>query len=312
MTMSRNQGKRIQFYLMPLASWLQTLLPRRLALGIARFLIGLAFPFLKRQRRVIAHNFRYILGRELQPGEGDAIARRVLRNQAICTTDLLRAPQLCRRRKLDRVVPFPDYRPELDKALAGGKPAILVTCHLGNWDLAGVLIAYDNYPIVAVFERITRGMSDVFNRFRGTSGMELIGMDDRKAMNRAIESGRLFGLVGDRDLKGSGVELPWFSGRRTFPRGAAAFSLRYKVPVVIGYMILEPGDPQCRYRVVVEPPVEFLPSGDFPADVDALTAAVVRRLERVVAKYPEQWFVYQPRWVGGDEESATTKSPDSN
>jgi KDO2-lipid IV(A) lauroyltransferase len=309
--MGRNQGKRIEFYLMPLASWLQNFIPRRLALGIGRLLIRLMFPFLKRQRRVIAVNFRYILGRELQPGEGDAIAGRVLRNQAMCTTDLLRAPQLCRRRKLDRVVPFPDHRPELDKALAGGRSVILVTGHLGNWDLAGVLIAHDNYPIVAVYERITRGMSDIFNRFRGTSGMELIGMDDREAMNRAIESGKLFVLVGDRDLKGNGIELPWFSGRRTFPRGAAAFSLRYNVPILIGYMIMVPDDPQHRYRAVAEPPVEFLPSGDFPADVDALTAAMVRRLERVVAQYPEQWFVYQPRWIGGNEENATTKSPDS-
>jgi KDO2-lipid IV(A) lauroyltransferase len=295
--MSRGGLKRIQFYLMPLGELLQSFIPRWLALRIAWFGMWLAFPFLKGQRRVIAENFRHILGRELKPGEGDAIARRVQRNYATCMADLLRSPQLCRRRSLDRLVPFRENIEELDRRLAGGKSLILVTGHCGNWDLAGIYLAYLGYPIVAVFERITRGMSDVFNRFRGTSGMELIGLDERRRMTRAIESGKLFVLVGDRDLRGNGQELPWFSGRRTFPRGAAAFSLRYNVPIVIGCMVLEPGDPRQRYRARVEPVVEFRPSGDLDSDVEALTALVTKELEQVVARYPEQWFVFQPHWA---------------
>jgi KDO2-lipid IV(A) lauroyltransferase len=281
---------------MPLGELLQAFIPRWLALRIAWLLARVAFPFLKTPRSAIADNFRHILGRELKPGEGDAIARRVLKNHATCTADLLRSPQLCRRRTLDWLVPGRHNFEQLDKLLAGGKPLILVTAHCGNWDLAGVLLAYLHYPIVAAFERITRGMSEVFNRFRGASGMGLIGLGDRKQMNEAMETGKLFVLVGDRDLKGNGKELPWFSGTRAFPRGAAAFSLRYRVPIVVGYMVLQPGDPHYRYEALVEPPLEFPPSGDFNADVEALTTLVVQRLERVVARYPEQWFVYQPRW----------------
>jgi len=307
--MSRSSRKRIQFYLMPLGSMLQTLLPRWLALRIAWLLLALAFPFLKEQRRVLADNARRILGRELKPGEGDAYARRVLRNYATCVADLLRAPQMTRRRTLDRVVAHGSHREPLDRVLAGGKPAILVTGHIGNWDLAGVYLAYRNYPIVAVFERISQGMSEVFNRFRGTSGMELVAMGDRDAMDQAIASGKLFVLVADRDLKGNGLELPWLSGRRKFPRGAAAFALRFNVPIVIGYMVLEPGDAGQRYRAEVEPPIEFQSSGDFAADVDALTARVTRQLEQVVARFPEQWFVLQPRWIekGGDDEARVSQ-----
>lgn len=303
--MSRSSGKRIQFYLMPLGSALQWLMPRRLALRIAWLLVALAFPFLKKQRRVLAENLGHILGRELKPGEGDAYARRVFKNYATCTSDLLRAPLMTRRRTLHRIVPHGSYREPLDPLLSGGKPAILVTGHCGNWDLAGVLLAYHDYPIVAVFERISQGMSDVFNRFRGTSGMELVAMGDREAMDRAISSGKLFVLVADRDLKGNGLELPWFSGRRKFPRGAASFALRFNVPIVIGYMVLEPGDAGQRYRAQIDPPIEFQSSGDFAADVDALTARVTRQLEQVVARYPEQWFVFQPRWIekGGDDEA---------
>jgi len=294
--MRRGGRRQIQYYLMPLGELAQTLIPRWLALRIAWLMVWLAFPFLKTQRRVIAENFRHILGRELKPGEGDALARRVMRNYATCMADLLRSPQMCRLRNLDRLVPFQDNFEELDRRLAGGKPLILVTAHCGNWDMAGVLMAYLGYPIVAVFERITTGLSEAFNRFRGTSGMGLIGLDDHLGMARAIDAGKMFVLVGDRDLKGNGQELPWFSGRRTFPRGAAAFSLRYNVPIVIGYLVLEPGDSRRRYRAVVEPPIEYQPIGDHDADIVALTAKVVQRLERVVAKHAEQWFVFQPKW----------------
>jgi KDO2-lipid IV(A) lauroyltransferase len=308
--MSRSSGKRIQFYLMPLGSAVQSLMPRWLALRIAWLLVALAFPFLKKQRRALADNARHIFGRELKPGEGDAYARRVLRNYATCTADLLRAQQLTRRRKFDRLVPHGSFREPLDRLLGGGKPGILVTGHVGNWDLAGVLVAYYGYPIVAVFERISQGMSEVFNRFRGASGMELIAMGDRAAMNQAIASGKLFVLVADRDLKGSGLELPWFSGRRKFPRGAAAFALRYNVPIVIGYLVLEPGDAGQKYRAEVEPPIEFQPGGDLAADVDALTARVTRQLESVVARYPDQWSVFHPRWIekGGEDENRSRPS----
>jgi KDO2-lipid IV(A) lauroyltransferase len=284
---------------MPIGALLQYLLPRRLALGAARLCVRLAFPWLKSQRRSIAENFERIVGRVMSRPEADRRARRVLENLAVANADLLRAPALLRRRQLASLVVCTRHRQALDTVLKAGRGAILVTAHLGNWDLAGVFVASEGYPIVAVFERIPRGLSSVFNRFRGSSGMGLIGLDEREKMIAAIRSGKLFVVLGDRDLKGNGLELAWFSGRRTFPRGAAAFALRYDVPVVIGHFVFEPGDRFRRYRIEVGPPLEFVPTGDMARDIEALTARIVRELELLVRRYPEQWFVFQPNWRPG-------------
>jgi KDO2-lipid IV(A) lauroyltransferase len=297
-------GKRPQYYLMPLGMLVQCFIPRWLALRIAGFLARAAFPLLKGQRRVVADNLRRVLGRELNAREENRLVRRVLRNLAIVSADLLRAPLLARGERFRQLVRH-RRSPGLDATLRQGKAAILVTAHVGNWDLAGVFLAYEGYPAVAVFERITRGMSEAFNRFRGLSGMGLIGLDERSRMDAALRAGRLFVLLGDRDLKGTGKVLPWFTGRRTFPRGAAAFSLRYKVPIVIGYFVLVPGDKHARYVGIIEPPLVFKPGGDSERDVADLTALIVKELERVVAQYPDQWFVFQPRWLDSPQNRAT-------
>jgi KDO2-lipid IV(A) lauroyltransferase len=289
--------KRPQYYLMPLGALVLAFVPRRWAFALAAFLTHLLFPLMKMQRRVIAQNLRFMLGRELTPGEADAFAYRVLRNLAWAYVDVLQAPRLCRQRRLSQLVVHNGHREQLDRSLGQGQSVILVTAHVGNWDLAGIYVAYDGYPLVAVFERITRGMSEVFNRFRGTSGMELVGMDERERMVEVLRSGKVLVLLGDRDLKGNGKELAWFSGRRTFPRGAASFSLRHNVPIVIGHFVFDPDDPHHRYKVIVEAPLVFLPTGDLSQDIEDLTALVVKQLECVVGQYPDQWLVFQPNWL---------------
>ncbi|MEO0108462.1 MAG: lysophospholipid acyltransferase family protein, partial [candidate division WOR-3 bacterium] len=244
-------------------------------------------------------------GRVLVGTEADTWTRRVLFMMILARLDLLRARILCRRHQLARLVMIQGHRREFDALRDSGRGAVLVTGHIGNWDLAGVFVAHDGYPITAVFERIPRGLSDAFNRFRAVSGMEMVAMEERDRMVRAIQSRRLLVLLGDRDLKGTGLELPWFTGRRTFPRGAAALALRYNVPVLTAYYVFEPGDARCRYRIQVEPPIDFTPSKDLRQDIDRLTGLIVGRLEQIVAKYPDQWQVLQPNWLGSPADASS-------
>lgn len=308
--------KRIQFYLMPAGALLQAVLPRSLSLCLAAIAVRLLFPLLRNQRQKLRENFFRLI--EPEPSRGgatkvrdhqyswcagarsraaDAYACRVLINLAMASVDLLRVPLLVRQRSFDRLLIGHEYSEQLARVLSNNRAAILVTAHIGNWDLAGAFLAFKGYPIAAIFERIPRGMSEVYNRFRGASGMMLIGMDERDRMVTALRSGKLLVLLGDRDLKGTGEKLPWFGGMRKFPRGAAVLALRYNVPVVIGYFVFEPSDRQRRYRAVVEPPLQFTPSGDMARDVSELTGLIVRELERIVRQYPDQWLVLRPDWL---------------
>ncbi|MBM3316209.1 lysophospholipid acyltransferase family protein, partial [candidate division WOR-3 bacterium] len=166
----------------------------------------------------------------------------------------------------------------------------------GNWDLGGVFLSAREVPISAVVEPIPRGWTATVNRYRGALAMETIPIPDHRAIGRALERRRLLVLVADRDLTGRGIVLPAFGARRSYPRGPAVYALRYGTPVVVGCFVSQdrPGRPP--YVATVEPPIEFTPSGDFDTDVPALTGIIARRLNALIARYPDQWLVFNAGW----------------
>jgi KDO2-lipid IV(A) lauroyltransferase len=279
-------------WLMPLGTLVQFALPRWFVLPLARLAGALAFRLSHRQRRRVIENQRHLLGPAAGEQEVRRSARRVFTNLATNYADLLRAPVLRRRvTNLARI----DLR-ELDRVLAGGRGCILVTAHIGNWDLAGVCVTALGYPLSAVIEPIPAGWSRTFNRYRSTMNLETVPMNDRDAIARALSAARVFTIVADRDLTGRGLLCPAFDARRSFPRGPAAYALRYRLPLVIGYLVLNPEPGRPPYVGLIEPEVEFKPTGDMSRDIDELTRTIAARLNRVLALYPDQWLVFRANW----------------
>jgi KDO2-lipid IV(A) lauroyltransferase len=173
---------------------------------------------------------------------------------------------------------------------------VLVTPHLGNWDLAGVFLGARGYPISAVVEPIPRGWTRTFNRYRNATAMQTIPIPERRAIARALKDRRLLALVADRDFTGRGLPCPSFDAVRCFPKGPAAYALKFGTPVVLGYFVFQnrPGRPP--YYACVEPPIEFSPSGDTTADIDRLTRLIADSLNRLIARFPDQWPVFRAAW----------------
>jgi KDO2-lipid IV(A) lauroyltransferase len=277
---------------MPVATITQFMLPRWVVVRIALLVGRLAWHLNRRQRERLLQNLRHVLG----PAADEAAIRRhgrqAFANFAVNYADLLRIPVL---RK--RLAGIGDFEPVvLDRVMAQGRGYVLVTAHLGNWDLAGAFLAARGYPISAVVEPIPRGWTRTFNRYRSATNLEAIPIPERERTARALERRRLLALVADRDLTGRGLACPAFDAVRSFPRGPAVYALRYGVPVVLGYCVFQhrPGRPP--YLGVVEPPFEFSPSGDMTADIDDLTRIIAERLNRLIAEYPDQWLVFKAGW----------------
>ena len=278
---------------MPLGTLVQFMLPRWFFVPLAR-LAGILLCRLDHRRRAgVIDNCRHILGSGADPAEVQAIVRRTFIHLAVNYLDLLRMPVL--KRRVTRLVAA-DTGP-LDRALARGRGAIMVTAHIGNWDLAGVYLTALGYRLSAVTEPIPAGWSKTFNRYRGVVGMETIPLTNRSAMVRALRRNRVFTLVADRDLTRNGVRCPAFDAHRYFPKGPAAYSLKYDVPIIIGHMLFDhrPGRPP--YRARMDPPIEYEPVGDRKQDIRNLTLVVARRLNELIGQHPDQWLVFRADWV---------------
>jgi LPS export ABC transporter protein LptC len=132
----------------------------------------------------------------------------------------------------------------LDEALAGGRGAIVVTGHCGNWELLAAWVAASGYPLTVVVRRVNDARFDaLIVDFRRAAGVEVLVRDDPaflRAVTDALRRNRLVALLIDQDMRGAGVFVPFFGRPARTPPGAAVIALRARVPVVTAFIHRRP------------------------------------------------------------------------
>lgn len=182
----------------------------------------------------------------------------------------------------------------LEAGRRGGKGAIVLSAHLGNWELGAVQIARLGVPISVVALPHTDGRTNrLFLRQRERCGMDVIplGAQSLRQCLRTLGRGRLVGLMGDRDFTGGGMTVPFGGGALAVPRGPAVLSLRSGAPIVPAFLLREG---PWRFRLAIEPPIRLEPGPHMPADADALTRRCAAALEQRVLRHADQWLMFGP------------------
>jgi KDO2-lipid IV(A) lauroyltransferase len=172
-----------------------------------------------------------------------------------------------------------------------GSGGIVVTGHLGNWELAGALLAALGLPVAAVVKRQRNARFDRrLRRLRDRLGIEPVYMKEAaRRLPAALAEGKLVALVADQDAGTRGVFVPFLGRPASTFRGPARLALRHDVPLVFGALVRD-GD---GYRPVVSP--IDLPSGG-PAPERELTRRWVARFEEEIRRRPGQYFWFHRRW----------------
>ncbi|MEO0078833.1 MAG: lysophospholipid acyltransferase family protein [candidate division WOR-3 bacterium] len=270
----------------------QFMLPRWTMMLVARIAGHLAYLLNQRKRVRLETNCRHVLGPAATPAQIRQTVLRTFVHLVMNYFDLLRIPVL--RRRITQLVEYDLH--VLNQLMDQGRGCIIVTGHLGNWDLAGAFLAALGYPMSAVVEPVPRGWGRTFNRYRSATALETIPIPDHARIAEALQKKRVLALVADRDLTGSGIICPAFDARRSIPRGPAAYSLRYDVPIAIGYLVFQDRPGHRPYLGVVEEPLRFERTGNLDADVTALTGLIAQRLNQLIARYLDQWPVFAAGW----------------
>lgn len=182
-----------------------------------------------------------------------------------------------------------------ERALSAGRGVMIVTGHLGNWELGGSFIATRGRGINAV----ARGMQNpLFDRYltetRRQLGMTVI--HDSEAVRRVpriVREGGVAGFLFDQGAVGlASTWVPFFGRWAKTPRGPAVFALRLDAPLIFAAAIRQANG---QYVMHFED-IPVTRTGDREADVDAIVASYTNTLERWVRRYPEQYFWQHRRW----------------
>lgn len=282
----------LNFILYQIGQRLAVILPLWFSYGLAVFLADLHRLFSAVDRAAVRDNLKVVL-----PGADDKLikvySKEAFRNFAKYLVDFLRFERIDKNYIQEKVsIEGLDI---VDKALSNGSGVIVVTAHIGNWELAGITMAILGYPIVcvALTHRNIR-INDFFTKQRERKGLGVIPLGN--AAFRcicALKNNKMLALVGDRDFTQAGISIDLFGRPTIIPKGPAAFSLKTNASLVVGIMLREK---KGRFKFKYEGPVEIIPSGDEEKDIRELTKKYLDILEKYIRLCPEQWLIFRRFW----------------
>ncbi|HEY6538206.1 MAG TPA: lysophospholipid acyltransferase family protein [Candidatus Dormibacteraeota bacterium] len=227
------------------------------------------------------------------------LARDAFRNYARTILDFLVLEKL-----LDEVKRTPGgiALEPLQRALAIGNGAIVVTPHLGNWDLGAAAIATCGSPVHAVTDPF--GPPEVDSLVRATRerlgvGVIPVGPASVREALRALRRNEVLLLACDIDKGGAGVPVIFLGRQVVLPAGPATLSLRTGAPLIPGYMKRVRGGHESR---LLEP-LPLPTAADAPAQTAELTQAIASAFETMIRADPAQWFAFHSLTRPGAEPS---------
>lgn len=269
-------------------------LPEPVALGVARLLGPAMAAGMAGRRRMIERHLARAVGRPLGPFERRRLVAAAFDSYARYWAESFRLPELSAA-ELDAGMSYEGVS-HLVAALEGGKGAILALPHLGGWDFGGAWLATQGFPVTVVVEPLEPPeLFEWFADFRREIGMTVVplGPSATSAVLRALKANELVGLLCDRDVGASGVEVSFFGERTTLPGGPVTLSLRTGAPLMPTAVYFRGAT---GHHGVVRPPLALARSGRLRDDVAAGMQLLASELELLIRAEPTQWHLMQPNW----------------
>ncbi len=278
-----------------IVSWFTRLTPPAFRYRIADRGGDLYYRFAHIYRDNVRANISQVLGPAASEEELEDATRKVFRTSARNFTDLLLVPhkqdgQMSR----ETIVTRGSFR-LIDDALSDGKGAIILTGHLGAFDLMGQVLHERGYKLTVVTAQTTgRFLFDAVTFLRNVRGMELVEANPsgvRKAI-QAVRRGECAVLVSDRDFFQSGRRLKFFGRETTLPPGVVRIAREAGATIVPVFGERVPTG----HSISIEPGFKVPKTDDIDADIAAGMTQVVRVLERAISLSPDQWVMFQRVW----------------
>lgn len=273
-------------------SALVRLLPRRAWYVLADLVLPLALLGWMGHVERATGNMRRVLG----PSAGEAEVRRrtrqAFRNYARYMVDLLWLANATAAER-DAAVTIVGWE-HVESALAAGRGLLLVTGHVGNWDLPAAVMAGRGYPVNVIVEALEPPAWNArVQAIRERVGLRAIPMETGvRDLFAALRRGETVAVVFDRPLADGGVPVRYFGAATRIPDGVARLALRTGAPIV-GAVGLRRGG---RIVAEVSRPLEVAVTGDRERDVRAIAQAMASWLEDRVRQHPSQWFMFRDFW----------------
>jgi len=180
----------------------------------------------------------------------------------------------------------------LDQARSQGRGTLLITGHLGAWELGGMILAAEGFPVnVVTMEEPTPELDAWRKRYRAQFGIKTITVGTDKfafvELIHALRRNELVAMLVDRPYLNSGVDVRFFGRPTPFSAAAARIWQHTGATIIPAFVLqLQPG----RYGCYAYPRIEM----ERNATPQANTQRIADVFEKIIREFPEQWFNFVP------------------
>ena len=286
--------ERIEFWLVTAVARALGRLPRALARALVGLLTAILFLVLGRLRHVGERNLQLAMP-ELPATQHHRILRKLFRNLGWQLVEFCRMPR---------------YTPEnirnwigtegLDHYVAAesrGNGVLILTGHLGAWELSGFYHSLMGHIMSVVIRRLDNRLLDEYvNHIRCMRGNRVLHKDDfARGLLTAMREGQVVAILMDTNMTPpQGVFVRFFGIEACTASGLARVALKTGAAVLPGFLVWE--EKERRYILHFGPQLHFAETGDTESDILSATQQCNDVLEDWIRRYPDQWLWIHRRW----------------
>lgn len=268
--------------------------PRRVARALGAAIGAIAFVAMPRLRSVGLTNLAIAFPKK-SFAERKRILRTLYRNLGWQLAEFCQMPRytLARANRFIRYEGLDHYL----SARARGNGVLVLTGHLGAWELSSFYHSLAGYPMSMVIRRLDNPLVDrLVNSIRSMHGNRVLHKDDfARGLIAAMHAGGTVGILMDTNMTPpQGIFVDFFGTPACTASGMARVALRTGAAVVPGFLLWEPAEG--RYVLHFLPTLDLIDTGDPEQDAHANTQLFTSALEEVIRRHPEQWLWVHRRW----------------
>jgi len=287
-----------EFGLVWLMIQLLRLPPRAVARRMGAAMGWLAWTLLGRLRRVGMRNLELAFP-EKPVAERERILRQLYRTLGWQIAEFCQMPKYTVQ-STEKFVEYDGlerYLAAKERAQARKSGVLVVTGHLGAWELSSFYHSLRGYPMGMVIRRLDNPMVDALvNRIRCLHGNRVLHKDDfARALLGAMRAGETVGILMDTNMTPpQGVFVPFFGIPACTASGLARVAQKTDAVVLPGCLLWDAA--RKKYILHFGEEIELIRTDDAEADIVANTAQFTQAIEEYVRRYPEQWLWVHRRW----------------
>jgi KDO2-lipid IV(A) lauroyltransferase len=294
----KNTGKLIRRYSGRAAfkafSLIIKVLPESWLCNFFDFISVVGYYIAGRHRRIALDSLDIAFGKEKTRDQIKRIAKdsfRYMARGAIEVLYVIERPYLAKQKV--RI----EGRAHLDKALSGGRGAILVSAHFGNFPLMLLHLAQEGYKTNAIIRRMRdQKMDEHLLKKRDTFGIITIYSTPRKACVdrslKALRNNELLFIQLDQNFGTGGIFVDFFGMKAATATGPAVFALRTGAPILPAFIIRGKDN---KFKIVIEPAMHIKREHSDTVIKDTVQK-LTNIIETYIRKYPAEWGWIHRRW----------------